>query len=78
MCHISYKNQTYNGYARADINTDRGCTKLGIDTLKQGIVTRGVLLDIPSLKGVPYLEPGDAVYQEDVEAEPLAAETNDR
>jgi kynurenine formamidase len=27
-----------------------------------------VLIDIPSLKGVPYLEPGTAVYQEDVEA----------
>jgi kynurenine formamidase len=68
LCHISYKNQTYNGYARGDVNTEKGCTKLGIEHLKQGVVTRGVLLDIPSLKGVPYLEPGTAVYQEDVEA----------
>ena len=68
LCHILYKDQTYNGYARADVNTERGCTKLGIDTLKQGVITRGILIDIPRLKGAEYLEPGTAVFQEDVEA----------
>jgi kynurenine formamidase len=68
LCHILYRDQTYNGYARADINTEAGCTKLGIDTLKQGVITRGILVDIPRLKGLPYLEPGTAIYQEDVEA----------
>ena len=68
LCHILYKDQTYNGYARADVNTEKGCTKLSIDTLKQGVITRGILLDIPRLKGVPYLEPGTPIYQEDVEA----------
>ena len=48
LCHILYKEQTYNGYARADVNTDKGCTKLGIQNLKGGIVTRGVLIDIPA------------------------------
>ena len=68
LCHILYKDQTYNGYARAAVNTEKGCTKLGIENLKQGVITRAVLIDIPRLKGVPYLEPGTAVYQEDVEA----------
>jgi kynurenine formamidase len=68
LCHILYKDQTYNGYARADVNTEKGCARLGIDRLKQGVVTRGILLDIPRLKGMPYLEPGTAVYQQDVEA----------
>src|SRR2546428_8762254 len=68
LCHILYKNLTYNGYARADVNTEKGCTKLGIDNLKNGIVTRGILIDIPRLKGVEYLEPGTAVYVEDLEA----------
>src|SRR5262245_36856242 len=68
LCHILYKDQTYNGYARADINTEQGCTKLGIENLKGGIVTRGILIDIPRLKGVPYLEPGTPIYVEDLEA----------
>jgi kynurenine formamidase len=68
LCHFLYKDQTYNGFARADVNTDKGCAKLGIDNLKNGIVTRGVLIDIPRLRGVEYLEPGTAIYAEDVEA----------
>ena len=68
LCHILYKDQTYNGYARADVNTDKGCTNLGIQNLKAGIVTRGVLVDIPRLRNVPYLEPGTAIYVEDLEA----------
>jgi kynurenine formamidase len=68
LCHFLYKEQTYNGFARADVNTDKGCAKLGIDNLKNGIVTRGVLIDIPRLRGVEYLEPGTAIYAEDVEA----------
>jgi kynurenine formamidase len=68
LCHILYKNQTYNGYARAEVNTDKGCTKLGIEHLKNGIVTRGILIDIPRLKNLPYLEPGTPVFVEDLEA----------
>ena len=68
LCHILYKDQTYNGYARAEVNTEKGCTKLGIEHLKNGIVTRGILIDIPRLKGLPYLEPGTPVYVEDLEA----------
>ena len=68
LCHILYKDQTYNGYARAEVNTETGCTKLGIQHLKNGVVTRGILIDIPRLKGLPYLEPGTPVYVEDLEA----------
>src|SRR5713101_4797659 len=68
LCHILYKGQTYNGHATADINTDKGCTELSIDKLKNGIVTRGILLDIPRLKNLPYLEPGTPVFTEDLEA----------
>ena len=36
--------------------------------LKNGVFTRGVLIDIPRLKGVPYLEPGTPLYVSDLEA----------
>ena len=68
LCHFLYKDQTYNGYAKAEVNTDKGCTKLGIDNLKSGIITRGVLFDIPRLKNVEYLEPGTPIYAEDLDA----------
>jgi kynurenine formamidase len=68
LCHILYKDRTYNGYARVDVETERGCAKLSIDNLKNGIITRGILLDIPRLMNLPYLDPGAAVYTEDLEA----------
>ena len=68
LCHILYKDQTYNGYAKKDVNTDKGCLKLGIENFKEGVFTRGILIDIPRLKGVPYLENGTPVYPEDIEA----------
>ena len=50
------------------METERGCAKLGVENLKNGILTRGLLLDIPRLKNLPYLEPGTPVYVEDLEA----------
>ena len=68
LCHILYKDQTYNGYTRAEVNTEKGCTKLGIHNFRNGYVTRGVLMDVPRLKGVPYLDPGTPIFVEDLEA----------
>ena len=68
LCHILYKDQTYNGYARADVNTDKGCTKLGIQNLKNGIVTRGVSSTSRGCATLPYLEPGTPIYVDDLEA----------
>ncbi len=68
LCHILYQDRTYNGHARAEVNTEAGCTKLGIEHLKDGVVTRGILIDVPRLREVPYLEPGTPIYVEDVEA----------
>jgi len=68
LCHILYKDRTYNGYPTAEVNAATGCTKLGIENLKGGILTRGILIDIPRLRNVPYLEPGTPVFVEDLEA----------
>ena len=68
LCHILYKDQTYNGYARAEVNTESGCTKLGVQTFRNGYVTRGVLMDMARHKGLPYLEPGTPIFVEDLEA----------
>jgi kynurenine formamidase len=69
FCHVSHDGKLYNGNVFADVvSKDRGCSKLAITAFKKGIVTRGILLDIPRLKGVPYLDAATHVYREDVEA----------
>jgi kynurenine formamidase len=67
LCHIFHEGRLYNGYP-AEAVTAHGATKLGIHRLRGGIVTRGVLLDIPALRGVDALEPGEPVFPEDLEA----------
>ncbi len=67
LCHILYKGQMYNGVSQETI-TEEGCSNASIVNLQGGIVTRGVLIDIPRLTGVPYLEPGTPIYVEDLEA----------
>ena len=67
LCHILYKGRMYNGVAQ-DTATEAGCARNSIANLRGGIVTRGVLIDIPRLKGVDYLQPGTPIYQEDLEA----------
>jgi kynurenine formamidase len=67
LCHIFHEGMLYNGYP-AEAVTARGATKLGIHRLRDGIVTRGVLLDIAAGRGVQALEPGDPIYPEDLEA----------
>ena len=51
-----------------EVTREEGAKKSSIYTAHAGIVTRGVLMDIPALKGVPYLEPGTRIFVEDLEA----------
>ncbi len=69
LCHVIFDGTLYNGVA-ADTVTAAGAAELSIDLAGQGIAGRGVLLDIPRLRGTPWLEPGDQVTADDL----LAAE----
>lgn len=68
LCHISYDGLTYNGRPATEVLTTTGATALDIDVQNKGIVGRGVLLDTPRLRGVEWLEPGEAVGRAELEA----------
>src|SRR5688572_15383896 len=69
LAHINADGVFYNGYTPdAATVTRQGHSKNSIHNVKNGIFTRGVLIDIPRLKGVPYLEPGTPIYVSDLEA----------
>ncbi len=66
LCHVAYKGRLYNGKSAAAI-TARGPNFPDITTYAHGVVGRGVLLDIPRLRGVKWLEPGEAVTTAELE-----------
>ncbi len=72
LCHIFHEGVMYNGFS-SDAVTAHGATKLGIHHLRSGIVTRGVLLDVPRGRGVDALEPGEPIFPEDLEVAEAAA-----
>jgi kynurenine formamidase len=68
LCHDSDGTNLYNGFPlKETVSEEIGCTRLGLDNLKEGIVTRGVLIDMTRLKGVSRA-PGAPVYADDIEA----------
>jgi hypothetical protein len=68
LCHYSDgTGHLYNGYPLEEtVSQTAGCTRLGLDTLEQGIVTRGVLIDMSKL-ATPRAS-SVRVYAEDIEA----------
>lgn len=80
LCHIFGRGQLYNGYPESAIAED-GVSRCSIDQLgPEGVVGRGVLLDIARVKGGP-LEPGTPIYPADLEeaerAQDVAAREGD-
>jgi kynurenine formamidase len=67
LCHVGYQGSLYNGKPAATV-TSRGATAETIEVLKDGLVGRGVLLDVPRLRGVRWLEPGEHVFRDELEA----------
>lgn len=59
LCHVAWNGKVYNGRPFEEVaSTGDGCTGMGSVNLKDGVVTRGVLIDMP----------GKAVRRSDIEA----------
>ncbi|WP_030717588.1 cyclase family protein [Streptomyces sp. NRRL F-2580] len=65
LCHVVFDGELYNGVPASSV-TSHGAGTLSVEAVRDGIVGRGVLLDVPRLRGVPWLEPGDHVSAADL------------
>jgi len=72
LCHMFFDGRLYNGFDQRLV-TAQGAGAGSILAAEHGIVSRGVLLDIPALRRKEWLEPGEAVFPEDLEAAERAA-----
>ncbi len=68
LCHVSYGGSLYNGFKTASTVSADGAAALSVETLKEGLVGRGVLLDVPGVRERSWLEPGESVFRDDLEA----------
>ncbi|MFE9450300.1 cyclase family protein [Streptomyces sp. NPDC006739] len=69
LSHIAYRGRLYDGRAAREA-VDAAGARFGAVSALGPLVTRGVLLDLPAVFEIPWLEPGQAVHAGDL----LAAE----
>lgn len=67
LCHMFVDGQMFNG-ATADLVTRQGAERNSVMTAADGIVGRGVLLDVPAARGVGHLEPDQRITVADLQA----------
>jgi kynurenine formamidase len=65
LCHVMFDGTLYNDISAGAV-TAAGATELSIEVAGNGIVGRGLLLDIPRWRGVSWLDPGDHVTADDL------------
>jgi kynurenine formamidase len=66
LCHMWTGKQIYNGHASSRIRS-YGATRCGMENV-EGVVTRGILFDVPAFRGVDVLDPADRITVADLEA----------
>ncbi|MCU1490114.1 MAG: hypothetical protein JWM85_1519 [Acidimicrobiaceae bacterium] len=68
--HVAHDGYVYNGRRLEDVVSDRGLAFGAVTAMANGIMARGVLLDIAETRGVPTLLEGEGISVDDL----LAAE----
>jgi kynurenine formamidase len=67
LCHVFVDGQMYNGVPASAV-TSMGARRGSIAVGFGGIVGRGVLLDVPRVREAEWLEPGDAIMTDELDA----------
>lgn len=67
LCHVFVDGQMYNGFSKDEVKST-GARRGSVMAASDGIVSRGVLLDIPRLEGVDWLDPSTAIRVDQLEA----------
>lgn len=67
LCHVFVGGEMYNGYPATDVKST-GATRNDVMTMAEGVVTRGVVLDIPGLLGFEFLAGDYRISIADLEA----------
>ena len=67
LCHFMWDGKMYNGASSTLVDSRDGAMSHDVTAAKEGILTRGVLVDAARLRGVETITRGDGVGLDDVE-----------
>jgi len=66
LAHFFWKGKMYNGRPAHLVSTSMGATEESIELAGKGIFSRGILVDVPKIRGVRWLERGEGVLPSDI------------
>jgi kynurenine formamidase len=66
LAHFFWNGKTYNGKPAHLVSTSLGATVCAVTAAKQGFITRGVLVDVPLIRGIDWVERGEGVSPDDI------------
>ena len=66
-CHVHFQGRGWNNLS-SEVTQEAGCSaeQGGIIAFKDGVFTRGILIDLPRFRGVPWLEAGQSATYDDL------------
>jgi kynurenine formamidase len=67
LAHFFWEGKMYNGRPAHLVSTSLGATVESVEVAKDGIITRGVLVDVPMIRGTNWVERGEGVMPQDIE-----------
>ena len=66
LAHFFWEGKMYNGRPSHLVSTNMGATVESIEVAAKGIVSRGILVDVPRIRGVDWLDRGEGVLRSDI------------
>jgi kynurenine formamidase len=67
LCHVVVEGRLFNGFLASEVKSTGARRGSILAAAADGIVGRGVLLDVPRVRGVEWLEPGEAILPDELE-----------
>ena len=68
LAHFFWQGKGYNGWDAKQVSTEFGALEGSVELAKEGIISRAVLVDVPMVRGVEWMEFGEGVMPEDIVA----------
>jgi len=65
--HMFWNRKMYNGRSAENVTADRGAIHGGVEPISAGVFSRGVLVDGPTMREKPWLEPGDVLEPDELD-----------
>jgi kynurenine formamidase len=67
LAHFFWEGKMYNSQPAHLVSTSLGATVESVELAKHGIITRAVLVDVPMMRGIDWVERGEGVMPQDIQ-----------